>query len=81
MNILLDCNANVGKEVAFKSTMWNDSLHQDSNDNGVRMANFAISKYLAIMSTMLPHENVHKYNWASHDEKAHNHIDHILVDR
>ena len=40
MKILLgDFNANVGKENIFKSTIGNESLHQDSNDNGVRIVN------------------------------------------
>jgi len=30
---------------------------------------------------MLPHRNIHKYTWTSPDEKTHNQIDHVLVDR
>jgi hypothetical protein len=45
MKILLgDFNANVGRENIFKPTIGEKSLHQDSNDNGVRIANFATSK-------------------------------------
>jgi len=45
MKILLgDFNAKVGRENIFKLTIGNDSLHQDSNDNGVRIVNFATSK-------------------------------------
>ena len=45
MKILLgDFNAKVGREKIFKSTIGNESLHQDSNDNGVRIVNFATSK-------------------------------------
>ena len=36
MKILLgDCNAKVGREDIFKPTVGNESLCQDSNDNGV----------------------------------------------
>jgi len=42
--VLGDFNAKVGRENIFKLTIWNESLHQDSNDNGVRMVNFATSK-------------------------------------
>ena len=42
MKILLgDLNAKVGRENIFKPTIGNKSLHQDSNDNGVRIVNFA----------------------------------------
>ena len=39
--ILGDFNAKVGGENIFKLTTGNDSLHQESNDNGVRIVNFA----------------------------------------
>ena len=41
--ILGDFNAKVGRENTFKLTIGNESLHQDSNDNGVRIVNFAPS--------------------------------------
>jgi hypothetical protein len=45
MKILLgDFNAKVGSENIFKPTIRNESLHQDSNDNGVRLVNFATEK-------------------------------------
>jgi len=45
MKILIgDFNAKVGKENNFTPTIGNESLHQDSNDNGVRIVNFATSK-------------------------------------
>jgi len=34
----------LGREDTFKFTTGNDSLHQDSNDNGARIVNFATSK-------------------------------------
>jgi len=45
MKILLgDFNAKVGRENIFKLTIRNESLLQDSNDNGVRIVNFATKK-------------------------------------
>ena len=41
--ILGDINAKVGRENIFKPTIGQESLHQDSNDNGVRLVNFATS--------------------------------------
>jgi hypothetical protein len=45
----------VGREDVFKPTIGKESLHQDSNDNGVRIVNFATSKNL-VKSTMFPTE-------------------------
>jgi hypothetical protein len=42
-----DFTARVGKEDIFKPTIWNDSLEEISNDNGVRVVNFATSKNLS----------------------------------
>jgi len=40
--ILGDFNAKVRRENIFKPTIGNQSLHQDSNENGVGIANFAL---------------------------------------
>jgi hypothetical protein len=62
MKILLgDFNANVGREDTFKPTTGNESLHEISNHNGVRLVNFATSKNLRVRSMMFPHQNIHKY--------------------
>jgi hypothetical protein len=62
MKILLgDFNAQVGRKDIFKLTIGKESLHEISNDNGVRVVNFATSKNLVVKSTMFPHCNIHKY--------------------
>jgi endonuclease/exonuclease/phosphatase family metal-dependent hydrolase len=71
----------VGKENIFKPTIWNESLHQDSKDNGVRILTFATSKYLVVKSTIFQHRNIQRCTWTSPDGKTHNQIDHILTDR
>jgi hypothetical protein len=50
-----------------------------SNDNDVRVVNFATSKKLVVKSTMFPHRSIHKYAWTSPDGKTHKHIDHVLI--
>jgi hypothetical protein len=48
MKILLgDFNAEVGKEDIFKLTFGNESLHEISNDNGVRVVDFCHLKISA----------------------------------
>jgi hypothetical protein len=82
MNILLrDFNAKVGREDIFKPTIGNESLREISNDNGVRIVNFATSKNHNVKNTMFPHRNIHKFTWASPDGKMHSQIDHILTKR
>jgi hypothetical protein len=62
MKILLgDFDAKVGRENIFKSTVRNESIHEISNDNGVRLVNFTTSKNLRVKSTMFPRRNNHKY--------------------
>jgi ATP-dependent exoDNAse (exonuclease V) alpha subunit len=82
MKILLgDLNAKVGREDIFKPTIGNESLQESSNDNGIRVVNFATSKNLRVKSSMFPHRNIHKYTWSSPDGKTNNRIDYFLVDR
>jgi len=62
MKILLgDVNAKLQREVMSKLTIGNESLHQHSNDDGVRIVKFATPKNLVFKSTMFLHQNIHKY--------------------
>jgi hypothetical protein len=82
MKILLgDFNAKVGRDDIFKPRIGNESLHEISNDNGIRVVNFATFKNLRVKSTIFPHRNIHKYTWTSPDGKTHNQSDHFVVDR
>jgi hypothetical protein len=62
MQILLgDFNAKLGGGGIFSNQQLGMSLHEDSNDNGVRVVNFATYKNLVVKSTMFPHRNICKY--------------------
>jgi exonuclease III len=76
-----DFNAKVGREDIFKPIIGNESLHGISNDNGVRVVNFATSKNLIVTSTTFPHCDIHKHTWTSPDGVTHNQIDHVLIDK
>jgi len=69
------------REDIFNPTFGKESLHQDSNHNGVTVVYFATSRNLVVKSTMFLHQNIHKYTWTSPDGKTHNQIDNILIDR
>ena len=82
MNIMLgEFNGKLGTDDIFKSTIRNESLYQDRNDNCVRIVNNVTPKNLIVKSTLFLHRNIHKYTWTSHDGKTHKQIDHILMDR
>jgi exonuclease III len=78
MKILLgDFNAKVGMEDIFKPINGNESLHEVSNDKGVRVVNSATSKILIAKSTTFPHRDIHKHT--SPDGVTRNRIDHVFV--
>jgi hypothetical protein len=56
-----------GNEGIFKPTVGNESLHEASNVNWVRVVNFATSKHLIVKSTKSPHHDIHKHTWTSPD--------------
>jgi len=65
--MLGDYNAEMERQDIFKPTFRNDSLHHDSNDNDVRIANLAAAKNLVVKRMMFPHRNIHEYTWTSSD--------------
>jgi hypothetical protein len=55
MKILLgDFNAKVGMEDIFKLTIRNESWHEISNDNGVKVVNFPTSRILTVKKYNVP---------------------------
>jgi endonuclease/exonuclease/phosphatase family metal-dependent hydrolase len=77
--VLGDLNAKVGKEEMFRQVTGGHSLHEETNDNGNKLIDFAIGNGLLIRSTMFPHKNIHKGTWRSPDGRYTNQIDHIMV--
>jgi hypothetical protein len=59
--LLGDFSAEVVREDISKLVIRNESLHEISNDNGVRVADIATSNNLIVKSTMFPHHSIHKY--------------------
>jgi hypothetical protein len=66
----------VGGGGYFETDSWEWRLHEDSNDDCVRVLNFATSK-----STMLTHRNIHKYTRTYPDWKIHSQVDYVLIDK
>jgi len=74
-----DFKAKIGREV-FRPVIGNYSLHETSNENGIRETDFATNNSMIIKSTYIPHINIHKETWQSPDRRTSNQRDHILVD-
>ena len=58
--LLEDFNAKLGREFVLKSTIWNESLYENSSDNGVGIFSSATSKNL-VKSMMFLHWIIYKY--------------------
>lgn len=56
--MLGDMNAKIGKEQVFKPTIGKHSLHETTNDNGMKLIDLATGKEFRIMSTMFPHKDI-----------------------
>lgn len=79
--VMGDWNAKVGQEEIYQPTIGKYSLHDQSNENGRFMIDFAMGRDMKIKSTCYEHRNIHKGTWMSPDGRNVNQIDHILVER
>jgi hypothetical protein len=78
--IMGDFNAQIGREDCFRSVAGRHSLHDSSNDNGCRVANFAMSNGFVIKSTQFQRKDIYKVSWTSNDGRTQTQIDHVLID-
>jgi len=77
--VLGDFNAKIGREALYRTVFGTHSLHEASNDNGMKLISFAVGKGLCTKSTMSPRKEIHKYTWVSTDGKYKNQIDYVLI--
>jgi hypothetical protein len=73
-------NAQVGKEEVYCPTIGKQSLHENTNDNGYRLIQFATLNNMVIGSTMFQHKNIHKPTWTEPDRSFESQIDHMVID-
>ncbi|XP_068081518.1 uncharacterized protein [Anabrus simplex] len=78
--ILGDFNAKDGNKEVFVPTIGREGLHDEGNDNAIRLINFTTSTNMNVRSTNLPYKQLHKETWYSCDDKTVNQIDHVLID-
>lgn len=77
--VLGDLNAKVGGKKMFIQVAGKHSLHNETNDNGLKQIDLAAGNGLVIKSTMFSHKNIYKGTWRSLDGRYTNQIDHILT--
>lgn len=77
--VIGDCNAQVGRETYFRPTIGKHSIHEQSNDNGLKLIYFAGSNNMVIGSTLFSHKRIHLATWKSNDGATTNQIDHVLI--
>lgn len=75
-----DWNAKIGARQEGEDGVvgWH-GLGDKWSENGVRFVSFCAANNLAIVSTMFPHKNIHKYTWTAPNGRVRNQIDHVAV--
>jgi hypothetical protein len=72
-------NAKVGKDMRIYN-VGKHSLHKESNNNGMRLVDFSVSRNIVISITRFPHKDIHKETWMSPDSQTENQTDSVLID-
>jgi endonuclease/exonuclease/phosphatase family metal-dependent hydrolase len=78
--VIGDLNAQVGREEIYRPTIGRFSLHRETNENGLRLINFAAEHNMVISSTCFNRKNIHKATWSSPGSAMKSQIDHVLID-
>ena len=74
-------NAKIGREEMFGSTIGAESLHDNCNDNGIRVVNFAVARDFIVKTKYFKHKDIYKATWTSPDGNTRNQFDHFLIER
>jgi hypothetical protein len=62
-----------------RSVAGKHTLHNETNNNGLRLCQFAEMNNLLISSTMYEHKKIHKGTWKDPANRIVSQIDHILI--
>ena len=76
-----DFNAKRGKEQFYKGTVGRHSLHEITNNDGLRLVQYATINNFKVLSTWYPRKDIHKGTWKIPGTNDINQTDHIIVSR
>jgi endonuclease/exonuclease/phosphatase family metal-dependent hydrolase len=73
-------NVQIGRHSIREHNIGRYGLHDDTNDNGSHLVDFALAHNLIIGGTLFEHKKIRKGTWKTPNGNSINQIDHILVD-
>jgi len=76
--LLGNFNSKFGREDIFQPIIWNESLHQFSDDNGVRIVNVTSEMWSRIRCSLA---KIFICTWICSYVETHKQIDHMLIYR
>jgi hypothetical protein len=76
-----DFNAKLSKEQLYKDIIGRHSLHEVTNNNGLRLLQYATINDFKVLSTWFPRKDIYKGTWKIPGTNDTNQIDHILVSK
>jgi endonuclease/exonuclease/phosphatase family metal-dependent hydrolase len=74
-----DFNDKLGKEQIYKDITGRHSLHEVTNNNELRLVQYATTNNFKVLSIWYPSEDIHKGTWKVPATNDTNQIDHIIV--
>jgi len=76
-----DFNAKLGKEQLYIYVIRRHSLHEVTNNNGLRLVQYATINNFKVLSTWYPRKDIHKGTWKIPGTNDINQIDNIIVSK
>jgi hypothetical protein len=73
-----DFNVKIGRENFMKPVAGNFTFHEETNENGKHLGQFAVMKNMIIKSTCFKHKIIHKGTWEVPGGGV-NQISHVLI--
>jgi endonuclease/exonuclease/phosphatase family metal-dependent hydrolase len=77
--VMRDANTKIGRETIHHPMIGKYSLHETTNENGLRLVDFAAGRQMVIISTYFMHKKIRLRILHSPDGRTFNQIDHCMI--